>query len=82
MYSDSKDALSAWHSVCLKAEWHGPSDVKDTFRSASFVKSNAVFNIAGNKYRIVVNIDYERQVMFIKFVDTHKQYDQIDVGSL
>jgi len=81
-YSDAEDPLSAWHSVCLRANWNAPSDVKDTFRSASFVKNNVVFNIAGNKYRLVVNIDYERQAMFIKFVGTHKQYDLIDVGSL
>ena len=81
-YSDAEDPLSAWHAVCIRANWHGPSDVKETFRSASFVKNNVVFNIAGNKYRVVVNISYTRQALFIKFVGTHKQYDAVDVGSL
>lgn len=81
-YADSEGPLSAWHAVCAKATWQNPSDVKVTFRSASFVKNNVVFNIAGNKYRVIVNISYSRQAMFIKFVGTHKQYDQINVGDL
>jgi len=81
-HADAKEPLSAWHAVCLRAQWRSPSDVKATFRSASFVKNNVVFNIAGNKYRIVVNISYSRQAMFVKFVGTHAEYDAIDVGSL
>ncbi len=81
-YSDVEDPITAWHAVCIRAEWHGPSDVKETFRSASFVKNNVVFNIAGNKYRIVASIGYTRQALFIKFVGTHKQYDAVDVGGL
>ncbi len=81
-YRDAEDALSAWYSISKRAQWQSPSDVKAEIRSASFVKNNVVFNIAGNKYRIVVRISYERQVMFVKFVGTHKQYDAIDVGSL
>jgi len=81
-YADAKDPLSAWYTVCIRANWSGPSDVKATFRSASFAKDNVVFNIAGNKYRVVVNISYSRQAMFVKFVGTHKQYDAINVGSL
>lgn len=81
-YSDAEDPLSAWHAVCVRAQWHGPSDVKETFRSVSFVKNNVVFNIAGNKYRIVANTCYTRHALFIKFVGTHKQYDAFDVGNL
>ena len=81
-YADAEDPLSAWYTVCSKVSWEVPSDVKETFRSASFVKNNVVFNIAGNKYRIVVNISYSRQALFVKFVGTHKQYDDVDVGSL
>ena len=74
--------MSAWHAVCIRAQWQGPSDVKEMFRSASFVGKNVVFNIAGIKYRIVANISYSRQAIFVKFVGTHKQYDAIDVGAL
>ena len=81
-YADSEDPLSAWHAVCIRAQWTGPSDVKAMFRSASFVGKNVVFNIAGNKYRLVANISYSRQAIFVKFVGTHKQYDAIDVEAL
>jgi mRNA interferase HigB len=81
-YSDAEDPLSAWHAVCLRAKWQGPSAVKEDFRSASFVGKNVVFNIAGNKYRLVANISYSRQAIYVKFVGTHKQYDEIDVGAL
>lgn len=81
-YADAEDPLAAWYSVCLRAQWKGPSEVNESFRSASFVGKNVVFNIAGNKYRIVANISYSRQAIFVKFVGTHKQYDAIDVGAL
>ncbi len=76
---DSKSSLEAWHSEALKARWSSPQDIKAQFRNASILKNNrVVFNIAGNKYRLIVAIDYGRQVCFVKFVGTHKQYDQID----
>ena len=81
-YADAEEPMSAWYTVCLKAEWRTPTDVRATFGSASFVRSNVVFNVAGNKYRIVANIDYQRQAMFVKFVGTHAQYDAVDVGAL
>ena len=81
-YAEAEDALNAWHTICRRAQWRAPADVKATFRSASFVRRNVVFNIAGNKYRIVVNISYSRQAIFVKFVGTHEQYDAVDVGSL
>ena len=81
-YAEAEEPLLAWHAVCARAVWRGPADVKSTFRSASFVKNNVVFNVAGNKYRVVVNISYSRQALFVKFVGTHKQYDAVDVGGL
>ena len=81
-YADAEDPMSAWYAICHRAEWRSPADVKATFRSVSFVKANVVFNIAGNKYRIVARINYDRQAMFVKFVGTHKQYDEVDVGAL
>jgi len=79
-YSDAQSALEAWHFEALKSSWKIPQDIKDKYRSASFLKNNrVVFNVAGNKYRLIVSVDYERQTCFIKFVGTHKQYDDIDV---
>ena len=78
-YMDSQAALEAWHSEAMKANWASPQDVKGQFRSASILKNNrVVFNIAGNKYRLIVAIDYIRKVCFVKFIGTHKQYDEID----
>lgn len=78
-YSDSKGPLEAWHSESIKASWKTPQDIKKQFRSASILKNNrVVFNTAGNKYRLIVAVDYKRQVMFVKFIGTHKQYDEID----
>jgi mRNA interferase HigB len=63
----------------LKAVWATPRDVKAQFRSASILKGGrVVFNIAGNKYRLVAAMDYPRRVCFVKFVGMHKQYDSID----
>ncbi|MDQ7089887.1 MAG: type II toxin-antitoxin system HigB family toxin [Methylococcales bacterium] len=78
-YKDSKVPLEVWYLETLKANWKKPQEIKAKFRSASILKnSRVVFNIAGNKYRLIVAIDYNRQVCFIKFVGTHKQYDLID----
>lgn len=81
-FSEAHDPLSAWHTVCLKAQWQGPNDVKENFGSASFFGKNVVFNIASNNYRLVARISYSRQAILIKFVGVHKQYDAIDVEAL
>ncbi len=82
-YSDSKAPLEAWHAECMKATWKTPQEIKTHFRSASVLKnSRVVFNIAGNKYRLIVAADYMRQAMFIKFIGTHKQYDKIDAETI
>lgn len=78
-YADAKAPLEAWHSEATKAKWESPQNIKAQFRSASILKGNRVaFNIAGNKYRLIVGIDYSRKVCFVKFIGTHKQCDQID----
>jgi mRNA interferase HigB len=78
-YSDVQSALEAWHFEALKASWIIPQDIKEKYRSASFLKNNrVVFNMTGNKYRLIVSIDYQRQACFIKFIGTHKQYNAID----
>ncbi len=78
-YADAQAQLEAWHSEALKASWKTPQEIKTQFASASILKNNrVVFNIAGNKYRLIVSIDYIRQACFIKFVGTHAQYDAIN----
>ena len=78
-HADSQAPLEAWHFEALKASWSTPQEIKAQYHSASILKNNrVVFNIAGNKYRLIVSIDYKRQACFVKFVGTHEQYDEID----
>ncbi len=77
-YKDAKGPLEAWHAEAIKAEWLTPHDIKSQIGSASIVTDSlVVFNIAGNKYRLVVDVDYARQAMFVKFVGTHAEYDKL-----
>lgn len=82
-YNDAKEPILAWHRHVLNADWHSPADVKQDFRHASILKDGrVVFNIAGNKYRLVVWINYAYKVVYVRFVGTHSQYDQIDVQTI
>ena len=67
----------------VKANWATPAEVKADFKSASILKDGrVVFNIAGNKYRLVVWINYANNVVYIRFIGTHAQYDQIDAQTI
>ncbi len=78
-HPDAQGPLEAWHAEASKAAWTTPQEVKAQFGSASILKGGrAVFNIGGNKYRLVVAVDYVRQTCFVKFIGTHEQYDSID----
>lgn len=66
-----------------KATYRTPQELKTELRTASILKgSQVVFNIAGNKYRIILAIDYQRQLAKVRFVGTHAQYDQIDAETV
>jgi mRNA interferase HigB len=82
-YEDAKGPLEAWHDEVKRVNWSNPQDVKTQFGTASILKdSRVVFNIHGNKYRLVVKINYAYKVVYIRFAGTHKQYDAIDVESI
>ncbi len=77
---DSRGQLEAWYKEAKSAAWRTPTDIKERYRNASIVKSNrVVFNICGNKYRLVVKINYPAQIVFIRFIGTHEEYDDINV---
>jgi mRNA interferase HigB len=81
--ADAREPLMAWFRQIRRADWAKPADVKRTIRSASILKDGrVVFNIAGNKYRIVVWINYPYRVVYIRFIGTHRQYDAIDAQSI
>ncbi|MCC6467874.1 MAG: type II toxin-antitoxin system HigB family toxin [Alphaproteobacteria bacterium] len=82
-YPDAERALRDWYAVAPKADWAGPAAVKEQFRNASIVGRNrVVFNIAGNKYRLVAMIRYDYRYLFIRFVGTHRAYDKIDASKV
>lgn len=81
--ADAREPVMAWHRQVKAADWATPSDVKRDVRSASILKDGrAVFNIAGNKYRIVVWINYPYRVVYIRFIGAHKRYDGIDAQTI
>ncbi len=82
-HSDSRQPLLTWYRQVSAAQWKSPTDVKTDFGTASILKDGrVVFNIAGNKYRLVVWINYPYSVVYVRFVGTHKQYDAIDVQTV
>lgn len=80
---DAEQPLRAWFAEARLATWRTPTDIKRAHRNASFVGSDrVVFNIGGNKYRLVVAVKYSAQIVFIRFVGTHAGYDGIDAGKV
>ena len=81
--SDAKNPLQCWHGEAQKASWQTPQNIKDQYSSASICGNNrVVFNIAGNKYRLVVEMQYRAGIVGVKFVGTHARYDQINVETV
>jgi mRNA interferase HigB len=76
-------ALHAWFHEVSRAEWRNSSDVRRSYATASIVgRDRVVFNIKGNDYRLVVAINYEHGIIFIKWIGSHADYDQIDVRTV
>lgn len=77
--ADAKGPLEAWYAEARHAQWASPADVKAKCGSASIIGGNrVVFNIAGNKYRLIVRINYHSKTVFVRFVGTHQEYDKIN----
>lgn len=75
-HPDAKTSLENWIAITKNDNWEKPSDVISTFPNADIIKDNrVVFNIAHNKYRLIVKISYVRKWVFIKFLGTHSKYD-------
>lgn len=80
---EAEAALLSWHAEVARADWATPAQVKAQYRNASLLKnSRVVFNVAGNKFRVVVRINYPYRVVYIRFVGTHSEYDAIDVATI
>ena len=82
-HADAEQPLKAWFAEASKATWTSMAQVKRRYASASVIDSErVVFNIGGNKYRLVVTFWFAGQAMWIKFIGSHAQYDKIDVKKL
>lgn len=82
-HRDSQTQLESWYDIVNGALWKSPADIKSQFRNASFLANNrVVFNICGNKYRLVVKVEYAFAHVYVRFVGTHKEYDRIDAGTI
>jgi mRNA interferase HigB len=78
-YPQAEIPLRTWYNAVSQAEWSGPANVRSQFSSADFVADNRViFNIGGNRFRLVTHVSYEYKAVLIKFVGTHAEYDRID----
>jgi len=82
-HPDARQALQTWYADVKQAVWKSPADIKRVYRNASVVANNRViFNIRGNQYRLIVAVQYQFQIGFIRFVGTHQDYDRVDAGTV
>jgi len=81
--AEARAPLQVWYATVEGRDWRTPSDVKATYGDASILKnSRVVFNIGGNKFRLVARINYAYRVVYIRFVGTHEEYDDIDAETI
>ncbi|MGE0820926.1 MAG: type II toxin-antitoxin system HigB family toxin [Candidatus Binatia bacterium] len=82
-YPQAEIPLRAWYAQASRAAWTDPAQIKTAHRNASFLANNrVVFSIKGNDCRLVVAVHYNRRMMFIRFVGTHREYDRIDAQNI
>lgn len=82
-HGDAEQPLKAWHALAKAACWNEPAAIKAMFATASFLANNrVVFNISGNKYRLVVKVEYELKTIFVRFIGTHADYNKIDASTI
>ncbi|MBX0335380.1 type II toxin-antitoxin system HigB family toxin [Pontibacter sp. HSC-14F20] len=82
-HADSEQQLKAWYNEAEQADWKSPNDIKKDYPSASILEDNRmVFNIKGNNYRLIVRINYNYGVVWIRFIGTHAEYDKVDATKI
>jgi mRNA interferase HigB len=75
-HADVKTSLESWYAVVRRANWKTPAELKQVYRNADFVARRTVFNIAGNKYRLIARVNYQTQRVFFLYILTHAEYDK------
>lgn len=82
-HADAEQALKAWFQETSRSAWDHPNDIKTEYPSASILSNNRiVFNIKGNRYRLIVKINFKYQMVWIRFIGTHAEYDKIDAENV
>ena len=80
---EAKAELAAWFHEAEAAQWFNPAQIKPQHGNASILKgSRVVFNICGNKYRLVVKINYSYAIVYVRFAGTHREYDQVNAEEI
>jgi mRNA interferase HigB len=83
IHSDCEQQLKSWYRETCKATWQNPNEIKIGYPSASILNDNRiVFNIKGNNYRLIVKINYEYEMVWIRFIGTHAEYDKINANKI
>ena len=78
-HPQSEVPLRSWYADASRADWKSPAQIKEAHRQASFVGGDrVVFNIKGNDYRLIVAVRYPKQIMYVRFIGTHAEYDKVD----
>ena len=82
-HPDAMIPLQTWFQDVERAKWSSPTDIKSLYQNASFLVNNrVVFNVKGNRYRLVVVVIYQHSLVYIRFVGTHAEYDRIDATTI
>jgi mRNA interferase HigB len=82
-HADSAQQLKSWYQEAEKAFWKSPNDINGSYPMASFLPDNrVVFNIKGNTYRLIVRINYDFGLIWIRFIGTHAEYDKINAKTI
>jgi len=80
---DARQPLQAWYADVKRAKWRTPGDIKRIYRNASFIAADrAGFNLKGNRYRLIVAVQYQFGIVYIRFVGTHSEYDKVDAAKI
>lgn len=83
LHSATEKPLRAWYADAKQSRWESPEQIKSKYRNASIIANNrVVFNVKGNRYRLIVAINYDYQIVYIRFVGTHAEYDKVNAATI
>ena len=82
-FPETEQYLKTWYDTVMNSDWNTPNEIKQTYSNASILKNNrVVFNIKGNSYRIIVEINFRKKWIFIRFIGSHEEYNKIDANTI